>query len=99
MEQPFGNSTWSLRSSATNLTAVNKPDAEHRTDGNITRRVLTVKSVFAFSLIVSSRWCIVLFTSFSALSNRGPAGFVCGYAVCMVAFGFVIASLAKLISM
>jgi amino acid permease len=50
-------------------------------------------------MVILSTWEAILSTAVFALGNGGTAGLIWGYLICMIGFGFVVASLAEMASM
>jgi choline transport protein len=61
-----------------------------------TRRNFRSITIMGFCMVILSTWETVLATSVFALSNGGTAGFIWGYLIAMIGFGFVVASLAEM---
>lgn len=64
-----------------------------------TRRNFRHITILGFCMVILSTWEAILATAVFALGNGGTAGLIWGYFICMIAFGFVIASLAEMASM
>ena len=56
-------------------------------------------TILGFCMVILSTWEAILSTAVFALSNGGTAGLIWGYLICMIGFGFVVASLAEMASM
>jgi choline transport protein len=64
-----------------------------------TRRNFRHITILGFCMVILSTWEAILSTAVFALSNGGTAGLIWGYLICMIGFGFVVASLAEMASM
>jgi choline transport protein len=56
-------------------------------------------TILGFCMMILSTWEAILATAIFALGNGGTAGLIWGYLICMIGFGFVIASVAEMASM
>ncbi|KAF2625635.1 amino acid transporter [Macroventuria anomochaeta] len=56
-------------------------------------------TIIGFCMVILSTWEAILSTAVFSLSNGGTAGLIWGYLICMIGFGFVVASLAEMASM
>lgn len=56
-------------------------------------------TILGFCMVILSTWEAILATAVFALGNGGTAGLIWGYLICMIGFGFVVASLAEMASM
>lgn len=56
-------------------------------------------TILGFCMVILSSWEAILSTAVFALGNGGTAGLIWGYFICMIGFGFVVASLAEMASM
>lgn len=64
-----------------------------------TQRNFRSITILGFCMVILSTWEAILSTAVFALGNGGTAGLIWGYFICMVGFGFVVASLAEMASM
>lgn len=64
-----------------------------------TRRNFRHITILGFCMVILSTWEAILATAVFALGNGGTAGLIWGYLICMIGFGFVVASLAEMASM
>lgn len=65
----------------------------------VTQRTFRSVTILGFCMVILSTWEAILSTAVFALGNGGTAGLIWGYLICMVGFGFVVASLAEMASM